>query len=61
MSGRGSSWRSQSQLQVRNLAMTFGALDEIEELSSLFDCPSDLSQEDRNRVEKEEGWILGVR
>jgi precorrin-8X/cobalt-precorrin-8 methylmutase len=49
------------QAQVRKLAMTFGALDEIEELSPMFDCPPDLSRPDIDKVEREEGWILGVR
>ncbi len=49
------------QVQVRKLAMTFGALDEIEQLAPLFDCAPDLTRPDIDKVEREEGWILGVR
>jgi len=49
------------EVQVKTLAAILGALDELDELSALFECPAGLSDEARKTVETEEGWILGVR
>lgn len=48
------------RLQVEALAITLGEWDLNGELAGKFDCPEDLGEADRMRVEKEEGWILGV-
>ena len=47
--------------QVRTIATHFAALDDAGGLSALFAGPSHLTVEDRLRVEREEGWTLGVR
>jgi hypothetical protein len=47
-------------VQVRTMAAHFAALDDAGELSTLFAGPADLTPEDRKRVEREEGWTLGV-
>ena len=49
------------EVQVKTLATILGAMDELDELSCLFACPTDLSAEARRVVEAEEGWMLGVR
>ena len=46
--------------QVRTMAFHFAALDDAEELSSLFAGPTWLTREQRLSVEREEGWTLGV-
>lgn len=46
--------------QVRELALYFTELDKKGELGSLFSGSSDLSDEQRRVIEREEGWILGV-
>ncbi|HEX3745799.1 MAG TPA: hypothetical protein VHW09_17780 [Bryobacteraceae bacterium] len=46
--------------QVRTMAFHFAALDDEEELSSLFAGPTCLTREQRLSVEREEGWTLGV-
>lgn len=47
-------------VQVRTMAAHFAALDDAGELSTLFAGPAYLTPEDRERVEIEEGWTLGV-
>jgi hypothetical protein len=47
-------------VQVRTIASHFAALDDAGELSRLFAGPTDLTQDDRERIEQEEGWTLGV-
>ncbi|MEE8200401.1 MAG: hypothetical protein V3R29_04450 [Candidatus Acidoferrales bacterium] len=47
--------------QVRALARHFAQLDKKGQLSPLFEKPADLCDEDRQTVEYEEGWILGVQ
>jgi precorrin-8X/cobalt-precorrin-8 methylmutase len=46
--------------QVRMLAAHFAALDDGEGLSPLFAGPASLTPTDRERIEFEEGWTLGV-
>lgn len=47
-------------VQVRTIAVHFAALDDAGELSALFAGPAYLTQEDRETIEREEGWTLGV-
>lgn len=47
-------------VQVGTMAAHFAALDDAGELSTLFAGPAHLTPEDRERVEIEEGWTLGV-
>ena len=47
-------------VQVRTMAAHFAALDDAEGLSSLFAGPKCLTAKERERVEGEEGWTLGV-
>lgn len=47
-------------LQVEALARHFARKDEAGEIAGLFDGPASLTPQQRNRVEGEEGWILGV-
>jgi hypothetical protein len=47
-------------VQVRTMAAHFAALDDAGELSRLFAGPACLTPEDRERIEREEGWTLGV-
>lgn len=47
-------------IQVRATARYFARLDEAGNLARLFAGPTNLSAEERRRVESEEGWILGV-
>jgi hypothetical protein len=47
-------------MQVKAMAAHFAALDEAGELSRLFAGPTCLTTEERERVELEEGWTLGV-
>ena len=46
--------------QIRTMAAHFAALDDAGELSTLFADPAHLTPADRERVEREEGWTLGV-
>jgi len=46
--------------QVRHLAAHFAALDARGEMASLLAGDPTLSRPDRQRVEQEEGWVLGV-
>jgi hypothetical protein len=46
--------------QVRTLAAHFAALDDAGQLSDLFAGRDSLPQPDRERIESEEGWTLGV-
>jgi hypothetical protein len=46
--------------QVVGLASHFARLDARGQLSRLFSGPPDLTPAERRRVEREEGWILGV-
>ncbi|MBC7906578.1 MAG: precorrin-8X methylmutase [Rhodospirillaceae bacterium] len=46
--------------QVRSLAQHFAAMDATGTLSAAFAGPADLSDDDRETVEREEGWILGA-
>ncbi len=46
--------------QVSALARHFGRLDEAEALAALFAGDPALSPEERDIIEREEGWILGV-
>ncbi len=48
------------QAQVRTLCDHYLKLDEKGALGALFAGPKTLSDEDRNAVEREEGWILGI-
>jgi precorrin-8X/cobalt-precorrin-8 methylmutase len=48
------------QAQVRAIAWHFATLDESGHLEGLFAGDPDLTEEERTRVETEEGWILGV-
>jgi len=45
-------------LQVRTMAAHVAALDDAGELSRLFAGPTCITPEDRERVEREEGWTL---
>jgi precorrin-8X/cobalt-precorrin-8 methylmutase len=47
-------------VQVRTMAVHFAALDDAGQLSTLFAGPANLAPEDRQRIEREEGWTLGV-
>ena len=47
-------------LQVQATASYFAALDDAGELSTLFAGPDWLTGDERLRVEREEGWTLGV-
>ena len=47
-------------VQVRTTAAHFAALDDAGELSSLFAGPTWLTTDERERVESQEGWTLGV-
>jgi hypothetical protein len=47
-------------VQVKTMATHFAALDDAGELSRLFAGPACLSPEERERIEQEEGWTLGV-
>jgi hypothetical protein len=47
-------------VQVRTMASHFAAMDDAGELSTLFTVPAYLTPEDRQRIEREEGWTLGV-
>ena len=47
-------------VQVRTMAAHFAALDDAGQLSTLFAGPAYLTPEDRETVETEEGWTLGV-
>ena len=47
-------------VQVRTMAAHFAMLDDAGELSALFAGPTCLTPEDRDRIEREEGWTLGV-
>jgi len=47
-------------LQVEATASHFAALDDADELSTLFAGPEWLTADERVRVEREEGWTLGV-
>jgi hypothetical protein len=47
-------------VQVKTTATHFAALDDAGELSSLFAGPTWLTTDERERVESEEGWTLGV-
>jgi hypothetical protein len=47
-------------VQVRTMAVHFAALDDVGELSTLFAGPAYLPPEDRETIEREEGWTLGV-
>lgn len=47
-------------VQVRTMAAHFAALDDAGDLSTLFAGPAYLTPEDRETVEREEGWTLGV-
>jgi precorrin-8X/cobalt-precorrin-8 methylmutase len=49
------------RLQVRNLALHFARLDQDGRLGELFAGDPGLSGAERRAVEREEGWILGVR
>jgi hypothetical protein len=46
--------------QVRTLASHFAALDDAGRLSDLFAGPGSLTPAERERIECEEGWTLGV-
>ncbi len=46
--------------QVRALARHFAQLDEKDKVAELFAGPNGLSNEDRDVVECQEGWILGT-
>ena len=46
--------------QVRTIARWLRELDRKGRLSAYLEGPPDLSQDERRRVEQEEGWILGV-
>ena len=46
--------------QVRSLARHFAALDATGELAALFAGDPALSSAERRRIEREEGWVLGV-
>ncbi len=45
--------------QVRRLARHFARLDAEGRLGALFAGPADLAEDERRRIEAEEGWILG--
>ena len=47
-------------VQVRTMAARFVALDDAGELTALFAGATCLTPEDRERIEREEGWTLGV-
>lgn len=47
--------------QIKSIAEYFANLDETGKLSSLFALPKDISQEQKDLIEKEEGWILGIQ
>lgn len=47
--------------QVRTLATHFAELDSCEQLAGLFAGPDNLTPEERQRVEQEEGWTLGAK
>jgi hypothetical protein len=47
-------------VQVRSMAARFAMLDDAWELRALFAGPTCLTPEDRDRIEREEGWTLGV-
>jgi hypothetical protein len=47
-------------LQVRTMARHFAALDDASELSTLFAGPTQTTKDERERIESEEGWTLGV-
>jgi precorrin-8X/cobalt-precorrin-8 methylmutase len=46
--------------QIRTIAMHFAVLDEAGQLAPLFEGPPNLTPAERGRVEREEGWTLGV-
>ena len=46
--------------QVRLSAEAFARMDHGDRLTPLFECPPDLSCEQRTTIETEEGWILGL-
>jgi hypothetical protein len=46
--------------QVRTLATHFAELDAVGRLSALFAGAASLTDSERDQVEREEGWILGV-
>jgi hypothetical protein len=47
-------------VQVRTMAAHFAALDDAGELAALFAGATCLTPKDRERIEREEGWTLGV-
>jgi hypothetical protein len=47
-------------VQVRTMADHFAARDDAGELSTLFAGPAYFTPKDRERIEQEEGWTLGV-
>jgi precorrin-8X/cobalt-precorrin-8 methylmutase len=47
-------------VQVRTMATHFAALDDAGKLAMLFAGPEHLSPEERETIEREEGWTLGV-
>ena len=47
-------------VQVRTMAAHYAALDDAGDLSTLFAGPAYLTPKDRETVEREEGWTLGV-
>lgn len=46
--------------QVRTVAAHFAGLDDAEQLSELFAGRNSLTPLERQRIEQEEGWTLGV-
>ena len=48
------------QTQVRMLAEYFARLDQAGRLTRLFAGPRTLSKDQRDAIEREEGWILGI-
>lgn len=51
---------TKDRIQVETMASLFARLDRDGELAGFFAGPEDLSEDERRRVELEEGWILGV-
>lgn len=47
-------------IQVSTMARHYAELDQFEDLAMLFAGDTSLSEDERNSVEKEEGWVLGV-
>ncbi len=47
-------------IQVRTMAHHYAELDQLGELAVLFEGDRDLTEEQRETVENEEGWVLGV-